>query len=189
MTDIDNLTVGKAEIYFRDGVASPGYGTMPQVVSLGNIDIANINPDVSYVTHYKCVKGKKVKDEEFTVVNGLSINFTFDEINKDNLQNYLLGGSIDASASRMPVMLKEGIRGRAILRFITDTGTKFKYVIPKCVLKADGNIPLRSTDWVKGNMILDVLYHDTYHVNNDSSASQANFGYIDFSSTTLGTPF
>jgi len=185
MTDTAKLTVGKAELYFRDGVASPAFGTLPSVISLGNIDISNINPDVSYVTHYSAVKGKRVKDEEFTVTNGISVTFTFDEIDKTNLQHFLLGGSIDTSASRMPVMLKEGIRGRAVLRFITDVGTQFKYVIPKCVMKSDGGLPLRGTDWVKGDMRLDIMYHNTYHVGNNSNASLAPWGYVDFSSTII----
>ena len=106
-----------------------------------------------------------------------------------NIKKFLLGGEIDASASRMPTMLKNGIRGRSVLKFNTDVGEKFLYVIPKCVLKSDSNIGLQSDKWVEGNFKLDILYHDTYHVGNDSSASQAPFGYINFDATVIGSPF
>ena len=189
MTDTSNLTIGQAEIYFREGVASPTSATMPDTQSLGNIVTSGINPEVSYVEHYSRIKGKKVKDEEFVITNGLNINFTFDEINKENVKKFLLGGDIEATASRMPAMLKNGIRGRSVLKFNTNVGEKFLYVIPKCVLKSDGGMNLTSDKWVEGNFKLDILYHNTYHVGNDSNASQAPFGYIDFDTNVIGSPF
>lgn len=189
MTDTTALTIGQAEIYFREGIASPTSATMPDTQSLGNIVTSGINPDVTYVEHYSRIKGKKVKDEEFVITNGLNINFTFDEINKNNIKKFLLGGIIDTSASRMSAMVKNGIRGRSILRFMTDVGKEFLYIIPKCVLKPDGSMELTSDKWIEGNFKLDILYHNTYHVNNDNSASPAPFGYINYDATVLGSPF
>jgi len=185
----DNLTIGGCELYFASGEASPADATMADPISLGNIVVSEVSPKSTYVQHYVAIKQKRVVDNEHVNSKGLVISLTFDEISKSNLQLFFQGGTIDGSASRMPIMSKSGITGRAILNFKTDIGTKFMYVVPKCVLKADGGLPLRAEDWVRGKFTLDVLYHKTYHMHDDNSASFAPYGYLDFTSTNIGSPF
>ncbi len=188
---ISNLTIGQAELYFLNVVAStPGAnkaGADP--VTLGNITAAEIAPDITYVEHFISVKGDRRKDKSVATTRSINIPFTFDECSTTNLKRFFLGP--DDTAATRAIMLKEAeLEGRAILNFQTNVGNNFIYVIPKCSLKPDGGLAFSSEDWMTGNFILEVLYHDTFTVAVGSpTATLAPYGYLAFDRTSIGSPF
>lgn len=186
----DNLTIGQAELYFADGEADDPTGPatrMADPTTFGNIVTSEINPDVTYVDHYVSTKGSRKKDKSVAVTKTLTIPFTFDELSNENVRRFVLGS--DLSASRTTVMVKPKYEGRAILNFQTDVGNNFVYAIPKCTLLTDGALTTNIDDWMSANFILEVLYHNSYRINNNSASELAPYGYIDFSKTTIGSPF
>lgn len=186
----NNLTIGQAEIYFADNEANnPNVSTpMADPTSFGNITVAEISPDVTYVDHFISVRGNRRKDKSVAVTKTLTVPFTFDELSVDNVRRFVLGSDV-ATGSTVTVLTKEKYEGRAILNFQTDVGQNFIYVIPKCLLKTDGGISMDTDDWMNGNFMLEILYHDTYRVDSSPSLELAPYGYIDFDETTIGSPF
>ena len=186
-----NYTIGQAEIWFTEEEAkNPTVGTTVAtlMISFGNITVAEIAPDVSYAEHYISVKGNRRKDKQVAVSKSISIPFTFDELNTNNIRLFMLGTTINA-ASYMPVMKKESFEGRAIINFQTDVGNNFIYVIPKVNLRADGALGFSSEDWMAANFVLEVLYHSTYKVDASPSLELAPYGYIGFNESAIGSPF
>ena len=187
---ISNLTVGQAEMYFLDVVAStPGAakaGNNP--VTLGNITAAEITPEITYVEHYISVKGSRRKDRTVATTKVINIPFTFDECSTANLSRFFLGD--DTTGTRVIMLDKNEIQGRAILNFQTNVGNNFIYVIPKCALRPDGGLAFSSDEWMTGNFMLEVQYHDTFTVLMGSpTATSAPYGYIAWDRTAIGSPF
>jgi len=178
--NVNNLTIGAAEIYFAEGAAKTPTATVmtASTVKLGNITVSEIVPDVTYVEHYISVKGQRRKDKEVAVTKGLSVPFTFDELTASNFTKFVLGSDIGTKQTK--VMGDSILEGRAVVDFQTDVGKDFRFVIPKCNLKADGGLTLNSDDWISGNFILEVLYSDTYHVEGSLSQAEAPYGYVDY---------
>lgn len=188
---ISNLSIGQCELFFLGVVASkPGAakaGADP--VTLGNITTAEMTPDVTYVEHFISVKGSRRKDKTVATTKTINIPFTFDELATTNLMRFFLGHDVNAS-DRTIVMDKSEIEGRAILNFQTDVGNNFIYVIPKCSLRPDGGLTFTSEDWMTGNFVLEVLHHSTFTVlPGSANATAAPFGYINYTATTIGSPF
>jgi hypothetical protein len=188
---ISDLTLGNCEMFFLDKVAStPGASTAGNdPVTLGNITAAEIAPDVSYVEHFKSVKGNRRKDKTVAITKSINIPFTFDECSTSNLKRFFLGH--DNTAATRAIMLGDNeLEGRAVLNFQTNIGTNFIYVIPKCMLRPDGGLAFTSEDWMNGNFILEVLYHDTFTcIIGSPNATAAPYGYLAFGRTSIGSPF
>jgi len=175
-----SYSVGIAELYFAETVVATNNSTpLADPTSFGNITVAELTPDTTYVDHFISVKGDRRKDKSVAVTKSINISFTFDEMNDENIRRFVLGSAINA-ASQTIVMDKEILEGRAVLNFQTDVGNNFIYVIPSCNLKSDGGIGFTSEDWMSGNFILEVLYNDSYNLEGSPSTSKAPFGYIDF---------
>jgi len=187
-----DYTIGQAELYFAETEANATHaagGAQADPTSFGNIVTAEITPDVTYVDHNISVKGNIRKDKQVAVNKSITIPFTFDELNVENLRRFMLGTAVENTGSTMPVMKKESFEGRAILNFQTSVGNNFTYNIPKCNLRADGGIAFNSDDWMQGNFVLEVLYHDTYQTLGSPSLEYAPYGYMDFDSAAIGSPF
>lgn len=185
----ESYALGKTTLLFAEGEAqaSPSAARMDDPLSLGNIEVAEITPQISYVEHYVSLKGCRRKDRDLIETKKVSVNFTFDEINSTNLQKFLYGGTV--VASKMQVMRKNKIEGRAILQFNTDVGNEFLYVIPKAVLKSEGGLSLQADEWIKGQFQLEVLCHPRYKMYDNAAASLAPYGYMDLDAVVIGSPF
>lgn len=158
-------------------------------VTLGNITAAEITPDIEYAEHWKSVRGARRKDKIVALTRSINIPFTFDECSTSNLKKFFYGTG-DTAATRSIVLDDSKIEGRAILNFQTDVGNNFVYVIPKCMLKSDGGLSFTSEDWMTGNFILEILYHDTFTcVIGSPNATAAPYGYVAFDRTAIGSPF
>jgi len=161
---------------------------MDDPISFGNIEVAEITPDISYVEHYVSLKGCRKKDKDLVETKKVTIPFTFDEISASNVKYFMHGGT--TIASTFSVMSKNSIEGRAILQFNTDVGNEFLYVIPKVVLKAEGGLSLQADSWINGQFTLEVLNHPRYRVYDSSTASLAPYGYFDYDNpSVIGSPF
>ena len=112
------------------------------------------------------------------VTKSISIPFTFDELNDENVRKFVMGKSVTASKSI--VMDKDNFEGRAILNFQTDVGNNFIYVIPSCSLKSDGGLAFNAEDWMNGNFSLEVLHNSVYREGGSQAASLAPYGYLNF---------
>ena len=188
---ISDLTIGQCEMFFLNVVAStPGAaaaGNNP--VTLGNITAAEIAPDVTYVEHFKSVKGNRRKDKTVAITKSINIPFTFDECSTSNLKKFFLANT-NTSATRAIMMRENYIEGRAILNFQTNVGNNFVYVIPNCMLRPEGGLAFTSEDWMSGNFSLEVLYHDTFTcIMGSPNATAAPYGYLAFDRTAIGSPF
>lgn len=134
--------------------------------NLGNIVTAELAPEVTYLEHYITTsEGDRRRDHMVAVSKNLTIPFTFDEVNEDNMTRYLYGQSItdascDAATPVFSVLSKTKIQGSAQLYIRTDIGNDYIYFIPKCMLSPDGNMTFNAEDWWSGPMKLDVLYHE-----------------------------
>jgi len=127
--------------------------------NLGNIVTAEIAPDVTYVDHFTSVKGKRKKDKIMANTESLTIPFTFDEVNYNNLKKFFLGSAL--SSNTIAVLEEPLVQGSAQLFFNTDTGNDITYFIPKCTIRPDGNLAVNTEDWWTGPMVIEVLYYDS----------------------------
>jgi len=155
-----NYTIGGVDLYFSATVADTDLdsGTTTGVGSdfrtttknLGNIITAEFAPDVSFLEHFiTTADGDRRRDHMIASTKNLTIPFTFDEMNEANLRRFFLGREI-ANAS-MPdafnVLDNEKQEGSAQLYFRTDIGRDLVYMIPKVMLRPDGNLAMNIEDW------------------------------------------
>lgn len=173
----NNYTIGGGELYFAATVADSKMlsASAPTFCndahSLGNIMNAVITPDVSYIDHFVSSKGKRIKDKTVANTVSLTIGFSFDEINSQNLAKFLLG---NLSASTVSVLQNTLEEGSAVLRVNTAIGKSMVYRIPKCTIKPDGNFSLNEEDWSSGGFILECLEY----VDGDSANATINASWV-----------
>ena len=182
-----NYTIGGGKLYFSTTIANASLETLASTATvtafqstarnLGNIVNIDINPDISYVDHFISVKGKRVKDKTIANTESVMINFTFDEMNMDNLNKFFLGS---LTASVIKVFQNQLDEGSAHLVVDTDIGQDMIYIIPKCVLKPDGALNLTDEAWHEAPMILEVLEYRSADGTNATWLA-APFGRIDTS--------
>ena len=173
----DNYTISGVELFFDTtvGHASLLTGTSFQSTtrSLGNVVTAGLTPDVTYVDHFVTRKGKKVKDKTIANMSLITIDFSFDEMNQDNLNRFLLGSAVGSDIRVLQNTLEEGA---AQLLINTDIGQDLVYRIPKCTLKPNGAMDFSDETWHEGPMQLEVLeYQD-----GDTSNATLNASYLVF---------
>ena len=160
----NNYTIGMVDLYFNATIADSDLTTatfLSTTYSLGNIVTAEISPDVTYLDHFITDNGKRKKD--YTAANevNLTIPFTFDEMNADNLKRFFLASFL--ATDKYAPFEKPLAYGSAVLRFRTQVGQDMVYYIPKCSLRPDGALGINGEDWWTGPMVLDVLYYNTSH--------------------------
>jgi hypothetical protein len=172
--DTDNYTIGQIDLYFEASVnhaslleasaaVSAGMGGAFRTSgrNLGNIVTSEFGSDTTFVDHYIHSCGKRVKDKVAANTFSLSIPFTFDEMNEDNLQRFFLASSL-GTGKLAP--LEEPIKeGSAQLVFRTDVGQDMTYFMPKVQIRPDGPLSISDEEWWTGPMVLEVLYYSTDH--------------------------
>ena len=170
-----NYTVGGAHLYYSSTIAHTDLlnGTVFENTdhNLGNVVTSEISPDVTYLDHYISVNGKRVKDKVVTTMSSVMINFTFDEMNDDNLNRFFQG---NLTASRISVVQNALDEGSAKLVVETDIGQDMAYVIPKCTIRPDGALSLSEEDWHTAPMVLEVLQYQS----GDSSNATVNATWV-----------
>ena len=170
-----NYTIGGAHLYFSSTIAhtdlfnATAFETTDH--NLGNIVVAEISPDITYIEHWISLNGKRVRDKTISNVISVSIPFTFDEMNEANLEKYFQG---TAAASRIPIMQTLLDEGSAQLVVKTSIGQDLKYSIPKCVLKPNGALAMADEDWHQAPMVLEVLQFIT----GDSDSATINASWV-----------
>jgi hypothetical protein len=199
MVTQSNYTIAGVDLYFcatieegtLDSGTTTGQGSDFRIAAhnLGNIVTAELSPEVTYLEHFiTTTDGDKRRDHMIAVSKSLTIPFTFDEINENNLTRYLYGQSItdascDSATPVFSVMSKESIIGSAQIYVRTDVGNDYIYFIPKCMISPDGNMSLTPEDWWTGPMKLDVLYH-AWTPDNIASNTTVYYGIISAKSIT-----
>lgn len=177
----ENYTIGGAKLYFCSTVADDrclaNAGASLQITqySLGNIVTSEITPDVTYVEHWVSSNGKRVKDKIVANTSQIMINFTFDEMNQDNLSRFFMGDNVASDIQVLQNTLDEGC---ANLVVTTAIGQDLTYYIPKCVIRPDGALDLNTEDWHTAPMVIEVLEYQT----GDTASSLLN-------ATWLQSPF
>ena len=160
-----NYTVGQGSLYFSTTIANASLDTTPLATdfrhggnSLGNIVNIELNPEVTYLEHFVTQNGKRVKDKIIEQQVAIMINFTFDEMNEDNLARFFFATE---TASLLSVLESTTDEGSAVLYTTTDVGRDLLYKIPKCALRPDGPLPLNAEDWWQAPMVLEVLRYQS----------------------------
>ena len=180
----NNLTIGGAKIYFNatighpDCLATQAFRTTAN--SLGNIVSADITPENTYVEHFTSNQGKLVRDKEVVTQSAISINFTFDEMNLNNMKRFFFG---TLSASYVLPLQSNIAEGSAQIVIQTQIGKDMIYQIPKCNLRPAGGMTLNPESWHEAPMTLSILEY----IDGDYSASDTvnsswlafEFGRID----------
>lgn len=185
----DNYTVGAAELWFAATIADDNLLGSPSlfesdVRSLGNITTTGITPDVTYLEHYVSSKGKRVKDKIVANTVSLTVSFTVDEMNHENLNKFFFGESVASPANYVKVLQNTLNEGCARLKVDTDIGQDMVYIIPKCVIRPDGDLTLADDDWHSAPFVLEVLEYvdgDTSNSTYNATWVESPFGRVDTS--------
>lgn len=170
----DNYTIGQVDLYFEasvnhasllatDASVSAGLGGAFRTSdrNLGNIVTSEINPDVTYLDHFISKCGKRYRDKVSANTVNLTIPFTFDEINENNLKKFFLASLVDTN--KLAVFEEPVMEGSAQLVFKTDVGADLTYFMPKAQIRPDGALSISEEEWWTGPLVLDVLFYDTDH--------------------------
>ena len=147
---------------------------------MGNIVTAELAPDVTFLEHFITTSdGDRRKDHIIASTKNLTIPFTFDEMNEANLRRFFLGHNTTASVANSFTVLENAKQiGSAQVYFHTDIGRDFVYMIPKVMLRPDGNLAMNIEDFWSGPMALDVLYYDWTPTNEASPILSAHYGVM-----------
>jgi hypothetical protein len=184
-----NYSVGMAYIYIHNTTGTTGLASIDaQIASasyhthfcVGNTTAVEISPDVTYLDHFISVNGERRRDKTVSTSHSISVNFTFDEINATNIKRFLYGEEAVTASPTFIVNASPVKEVAAQVVFTTSVGRDLIYKIPKAALKADGGLSFEAEDWMSGNMILDVLYDNTFTHNSTS----APYGYVNFAATS-----
>lgn len=170
-----NLTIGGAKIYYnatvghQDCLATGAFRTTAN--SLGNIVSADITPENTYVEHFTSNQGKLVRDREVVTQSSISINFTFDEMNQENLTRFFFGTT---TASFVKVLQANVEEGSAQIVVETQIGQDMIYQIPKCNLRPAGGLTLNPEGWHEAPMTLSILEYLDGDYTNASATIQTS---------------
>lgn len=178
----ESYSVGMCELFFGTGSLGGGSTSLGQIRTFGDIVAAEITPAITYLDHFVSIEGDKRKDKSVAVVKALSIPFTFDEIDEENVRSLMGGVNIpgfgpdsNAGGGRDTVMTTTmPLEGRAILRFKTKIGKTFSYSIPRCALKAEGGLAFNVDSWIQGKFTLEILRCT------DSTQTTTPYGILDY---------
>ena len=178
-----NYTIGGCHLYFSSTVAFTTVASKTAFEttahSLGNIVVAEIAPDISYIDHYISVNGRRVKDKTVNNLEAINISFTFDELNQSNISKFLMGTS---TASVINVLNNTLDEGCARLVVETAIGNDIVYTIPKCAVKPDGNWSMNAESWHEIPMRIEVLKYtagDTAVGTDNTTWLAAPYGKVD----------
>ena len=109
----DNYTLGKGIVYFNKKNVSTGLYEGER--DLGNAPSFSFNIALEKLEHFSSRGGLKAKDKEIISQISPSINFTLDEINKENIALLTLGDTVSV-VQTAGVAVEEAVIGKPGLR-------------------------------------------------------------------------
>jgi len=178
-----NYTIGGCHLYFSSTIAETNLASETAFEvsghNLGNIVVAEIAPEITYIDHYVSVAGRRVKDKTVNNMESITISFTFDELNQANISKFFMG---DAAASVITVMNNTLDEGCVRLVVETAIGNDVVYAIPKCAIRPDGNWSMNAESWHEIPMSIEVLKYtdgDTANATDNSTWLAAPYGTVD----------
>jgi hypothetical protein len=170
----DNYTVGQIDLYFEASVnhaslleasaaVSAGKGGAFRTTgrSLGNIVTSEITSDTTFLEHYISDCGRRKKDKVAANSINVSIPFTFDEMNENNLKRFFLASSL--GDGKLAIMEEPITEGSAQLVFRTNVGQDLTMFLPKVQIRPDGALSISEEEWWTGPLVLEILHYDTDH--------------------------
>ncbi|OGK08974.1 MAG: hypothetical protein A2Y63_05645 [Candidatus Riflebacteria bacterium RBG_13_59_9] len=136
---------------------------------LGNAPNFTITPTVEMLDHFSSREQLKKKDLTVNISAGLTVKFTLDEFDKENLAIALFG---TVSGQQITLMADTVLRGH--LRFIGNpaAGPRFRVELWKVSLKPTSEVPFISEEWAT------VEFDGTVEADDTGHPSQP-YGYIE----------
>jgi len=183
--DTGNYRIGGAALYFCSTVGDERLESTHielEAYSFGNIVTSEISPEYTQIDHWVANKGRKTKDKTVLNTTALSINFTWDEMNQNNLSKFFVGSK---TASKIKVLQNTLDEGCAQLVIETDIGHDMRYAIPKCVIRPDGALNTTIDDWHSAAMVLEVLEY----IDGDNAGAGGPSTVIANNATWISCPF
>lgn len=92
---LNNYVLGRGRLYFDRFL--PGTKTPTGERYIGNTPELKSSTTVNNLDHYSSDEGLKIKDESIMLSNDLSLAFTTDDINQENVALFFLGEAIKAT--------------------------------------------------------------------------------------------
>jgi hypothetical protein len=165
----NNYTLGMAELVFYEDT-SPTYDyTSHATWTIGNIVVASIAPEITFLDHYTTTNGSRKKDRSLITNKALAVNFTFDEITAGAMKEWLLASASKTELTGTGVeiypLARGEVKGCAKLEFNTEFGRDYTWYIPCASLKPDGTFDFNSEDWMNAKGILECLVNEKGDVN------------------------
>lgn len=168
-----NYTLGMAELTFYEDTSPNVDWSSTATWTIGNIVVASMAPEVTFLDHYTTVNGTRKKDRSLITNKALAINFTFDEITGGAMKEWLLASAqnsndpsaISALNFEIYPMARGEIKGCAKLEFNSEFGRDYTWYIPCASLKPDGTMDYNAEDWMNAKGIIECLVDDAGDVN------------------------
>ena len=133
---------------------------------LGNIVDIDLEPGQDLLEHFTNRSGKRTKDKEIVLEDKMTISFTLDEPNIENMRLYFRGGAItdEGATQKIAIATLPSIEGTARLECFPSTGrgVQWEVYFGKVSIKAKGAIKLDDKTWMPIPMSIEVL--DNYSV-------------------------
>jgi hypothetical protein len=147
--------------FWEDTSADVNWGSY-KTWTIGNIVVASMAPEVTFLDHYTTVNGTRKKDRSLITNKALAVNFTFDEMTGGAMKEWLLassmlGESMTAQNFEIYPMAKGEIKGCAKLEFNSEFGRDYSWYIPCASLKPDGTMDYNAEDWMNAKGIIECL--------------------------------
>lgn len=189
--NIENYTLGMAELTFYEDTSDAQNFSSSATWTIGNIVVASIAPEITYLDHYTVTNGTRKKDRSLITNRALAVNFTFDEITAGAMREWLLAsGDLTGSTSwvtgsgyRLYPLAKGEIKGCAKLEFNSEFGRDYTWYIPCASLKPDGTFDFNAEDWMSAKGIIECIVDAT----NTEKESRKPFGRVVFDEAETAT--
>ena len=141
--DVTKYTVvGGIGVFFQ-----PTGGTL---IDFGAISEFEFNPMPKFLDHYSTRGGQRRKDVSIPIEVAISFKFKTDTITQQAIEAYFMSTSTT-------LFDKALFLGAAAVVIQPQAGTSILYNIPKALLKPDGGLSGKSTDWLDIPFVIEVL--------------------------------
>jgi len=128
---------------------------------LGNIVEIDMEPGQELLEHFTNRSGKRMKDKQIILEDKLTINFTLDEANIDNMKLFFRGGDItdDGLSKKIAIANLGTIEGSVRLECFPSTGRGIRWecFFGKAAILPKGSMKLDDKTWMPIPMTIEVL--------------------------------
>jgi len=156
----DLYTIGKGILQFD---RNDDAGLPTGLRDLGNAPNFALVPSVETLDHFSSREGVKKKDKTINLSVGMTVKFTLDEYDINNLAMALLG---EVSGGNLINLLASGqIEGRLVFIGHPAAGPAYRVTLWNVQLKPTSEVPFISDEWGKidfeGTVQYDITAHPT----------------------------